>query len=49
MLTKEPLLIIFMKVIFVKLVDCIPLPQEAEPRRQGCPQTYTERWIVKAF
>jgi len=44
MLTKEPLL-----VIFVKLVDRIPLPPEAGPRRRGRPPTYTDRLIVKAL
>jgi hypothetical protein len=44
MLTKEPLL-----VIFVRMIDHIPLPGEAGPRRRGRPQTYTNRLIVKAL
>lgn len=44
MLMKEPLL-----VIFVKLIDRIPLPCEAEPRGRGRPQAYTNRLIVKAL
>jgi hypothetical protein len=44
MLTKEALL-----VIFVKLVDRIPLASEAEQRRRGRPQEYTDRLIVKAL
>jgi hypothetical protein len=43
MVTKEPLL-----VIFVKLVDRIPLPYEVE-RRRGRPQIYTKRLLVKAL
>lgn len=43
MVAKEALL-----VIFVKVVDRIPLPDETE-RRRGRPQTYTDRLIVKAL
>jgi hypothetical protein len=44
MVVKEALL-----VIFVKMVDRIPLPGEAEQRRRGRPQEYTNRLIVKAL
>jgi hypothetical protein len=44
MLTKEPLL-----VIFVKLVDRIPMASEPEPRRRGHPKQYSDRLIVKAL
>ena len=44
MLTKEPLL-----VIFVKLIDRIPMPSEDEKRRRGRPKQYTDRLIVKAL
>src|SRR5688572_419611 len=44
MLTKEPLL-----VIFVKLIDRIPMASEVEKRGRGRPQEYTDRLIVKAL
>src|SRR5690242_3533334 len=44
MVAKEPLL-----VIFIKLVDRIPLPQAATRRRRGRPATYTDRLMVKAL
>jgi hypothetical protein len=44
MLPKEPLL-----VIFVKLIDRIPLPEEAAKRKRGRPKTYPDRLILKAL
>ena len=44
MLTKEPHL-----VIFVKMIDRIPMPREGEQRRRGRPKEYTDRLIVKAL
>ena len=44
MLPKEPLL-----VIFVKLLDRIPLPEEPAKRQRGRPKTYPDRLILKAL
>jgi DDE family transposase len=44
MLAKEPLL-----VIFVKLLDRIPLAEEPAKRQRGRPKTYPERLILKAL
>ncbi len=43
MILQEPLL-----VILVRLVDCIPWPEEPDGKRgRGRPKTYTDRLIVK--
>lgn len=44
MLPKEPLL-----VIFVKLVDRIPMPAEPEKRKRGRQKIYSDRLILKAL
>jgi hypothetical protein len=44
MLAKEPLL-----VIFLKLIDRIPLPEGTGKRQRGRPYEYSERLIVKAL
>ncbi len=44
MVAKEALL-----VIFVQLIDRIPMPCAVASRRRGRPQVYTERLIVKAL
>lgn len=44
MVPKAPLL-----VIFVQLIDRIPLPEEPAKRKRGRPKTYPERLILKAL
>jgi hypothetical protein len=44
MVAKEAIL-----VIFVKMVDRIPMPSEPEPRQRGHPKQYSDRLIVKAL
>lgn len=44
MIAQEPLL-----VIFVKLVDCIPVPEPVQKRGRGHPKVYTDRLMVKAL
>jgi hypothetical protein len=44
MLPKEPLL-----VIFVQLIDRIPLPEAPAKRKRGRPKTYPDRLILKAL
>jgi hypothetical protein len=44
MIAKAPLL-----VIFVQLIDRIPLPPAAAKRKRGRPQTYSDRLLLKAL
>src|SRR5258708_29205634 len=44
MIPKEPLL-----VIFVKLIDRIPFPEPPAKRSRGGQQTYSDRLILKAL
>ena len=44
MIAKEPLL-----VIFVKMIDRIPYPASETKRKRGRQETYTERLILKAL
>jgi hypothetical protein len=44
MLTREPLL-----VIFLRLIDRMPMPSEPEKRKRGHPKEYSDRLIVKAL
>src|SRR5262245_51523626 len=44
MITKVPLL-----VIFVQLIDRIPLPEAPAKGKRGRPQVYSERLILKAL
>ena len=44
MITKEPLL-----VTFVKLIDRLPLPEPPAQRGRGRPTTYTDRLLLKAL
>lgn len=44
MVPKAPLL-----VIFVQLIDRIPLPEEPAKRKRGRPKTYPDRLILKAL
>jgi hypothetical protein len=44
MIAKAPLL-----VMFVQLIDRIPLPEETSKRKRGRPQTYSDRLLLKAL
>ena len=44
MVTREPLL-----VIFLRLIDRMPMPAVPEKRKRGHPKAYSDRLIIKAL